>query len=368
MERRQRVAAPDRRLAEQFRRNERRSGDPFLPDQRRQRDQSEDQKPERHRHRARVDALHLFQRENDRTDKENEKHEARRVERGAAAVALARGNAGDEQHRQQAERNVDQEDRLPAEGLGEIAAGNRAERVRRDGDAGEIALIAAALARRDGFADQGLRQRHQPAAAETLQHAKQREQRDVRRERAEHRADHEDRQRDEHHRAPAERIAEAAIDRCGDGVGDQVGHHHPGGALDFAEVRSDRGQGGCDDGLVGHRQKHRQHDGREDQEELRARRSRGCRRRFLRFLCYRPFGLSLSRPLCAFRRGCDCFGREVRGLRSVQGFIHRFFCAAWFLARRVLAKRVLAKTSYRMPGPGCQYDPGCRKGSCNPSF
>ena len=179
--------------------------------------------------------------QDDRPDKKDEQHQPRRVERGAAAVALARRNAEHESHRQEAERNVDEKDRLPAERLGEIAAGDRAERVRTHRDAGKIALITAALPRRDRFADQGLRQRHQAAAAESLHDAERGEQLDIGGERAQHRADHEDAERHDHHPAPAEGVAKPPIDRRGNGVGDQVRHHHPGGALDLAEARGNRG-------------------------------------------------------------------------------------------------------------------------------
>jgi hypothetical protein len=149
---------------------------------------------------------------------------------------------------------------LPAERLREVTAGDRAERVGADRDAGEVALIAAALARRKHLPDQGLRQRHQAAAAKALQHPRHRQPFDAARERAQKRADHEQRQRREHHAAAAKGVAQAAIDRGGDGVGDQVGHHDPRHPLDFAEARSDRRQRRRHDGLVGDRQKHRQHD------------------------------------------------------------------------------------------------------------
>src|SRR6202034_3691368 len=104
-----------------------------------------------------------------RADKEDEQDQAGRVERRAAAVALARRNAKHEQHCEEPERYVDEEDRLPAERLRQIAARDRAESVGAHRDAGEIALIAAAFARRDRFADQRLRQRHQTAAAKPLE-------------------------------------------------------------------------------------------------------------------------------------------------------------------------------------------------------
>ncbi len=135
--------------------------------------------------------------------------------------------------------------------------------------------MAAALARRNRFADQRLRQGHQAAAAESLQHAERGQPFDIRRQRAQHRADHEDRQRHDHHEAAAESVAETTVDRGCDRIGDQIGHHDPGRALDLAEARYDRRQRGGDDGLIGHRHEHRQHDRGEDAEKQRARRGRG---------------------------------------------------------------------------------------------
>ena len=74
----------------------------------------------------------------------------------------------------------------------------------------------------------------------------------------------------DHHQSAAERIAEAAVNRRRDRVGDQVGNHHPGRALDFAQTRCNRRQRGGDDRLIGDREKHRQHDRGKDGEKLRA--------------------------------------------------------------------------------------------------
>ena len=274
VKRRHGIGAPDRGLSEQFRRNERRRREPFLPGQQTERDQADGEHGQRHRQRVELHALHLFERQDDRADEEDEQHQSRRIERGAAAVALARRNAKHEQHREQSERNVDEKDRLPAERLCQIAAGDRAESVGADRDAGKIALIAAAFARRDRFADQSLRQSHQAAAAEPLQHAERGEKLDIGRQRAKHGAHHEQRQRQYHHQPAAERVAEPAVNRRRDGIGDQVGNHHPRDALDFAQARGNGRQRGGDDGLIRDRHKHRQHDRRKDGQELRA--GRGC--------------------------------------------------------------------------------------------
>ena len=92
-----------------------------------ERDQTESEQAERHRHCAQFHALHLFERKNDRADEKYEKHQARRIESGAAAVALARRNAQHEHEGEESERNIDEEDRLPAQRLGEIAAGDGTE-------------------------------------------------------------------------------------------------------------------------------------------------------------------------------------------------------------------------------------------------
>ena len=63
---------------------------------------------------------------------------------------------------------VHQEDRLPAEMLCQEPPHHRPQRVGGDGDRRQVALEAGALPRRNRFADQGLRQRHEPASAKSL--------------------------------------------------------------------------------------------------------------------------------------------------------------------------------------------------------
>ena len=83
-----------------------------------------------------------------------------------------------------AERHVDEEHRAPAEVLGEIGAKHRSGRAGQCEHRREIAGEAAALARRYVLADQRLRQRHEAAAAQSLQRAEQHQPQEVRRERA----------------------------------------------------------------------------------------------------------------------------------------------------------------------------------------
>ncbi len=115
------------------------------------------------------------------------------------------------------DRNIDQENRRPTEMLGQIAAGHRPEGIGANRDGGEIALVARPLARRDRLPDQRLRQRHQPAAAKTLQQTGERQQFDRRRDGAQQRGDDENAERGEHQAAAAEGVAETAVNRRRDG-------------------------------------------------------------------------------------------------------------------------------------------------------
>jgi hypothetical protein len=175
-----------------------------------------------------------------------------------------------QQHGNRPERQVDQEYRAPAQVLGQVTARDRSERVRGDHDRREIALVTTAFARRHGFSDQRLRQCHEAAAAESLQHTGERQHLDAGRERAKHRGGEEDGKGDEHQPAASEDVAELAIDRSRHGAGDQIGNHHPGDALDSAERCGNRRQRRRDDGLIDDRQEHRQHDRGEDAQKQRS--------------------------------------------------------------------------------------------------
>ena len=200
-------------------------------------------------------------------DEGDEQHEPHAVERPRLLAAGALLEAQRQQHGDQPQRQIDEEDRAPAEVLGEQAADHRPEGGGGDGDAGEIALVAGALARRDGLADQRLRQRHQAAAAQPLQDAADGQHLDAGRCGAEDGGRQEDGERHEHHAPAAVDVAQLAVDGGGDGAGEQVGDDHPRHALDVAERGGNRRQRRGDDGLVHHRQEHRQHDGGKDGEE-----------------------------------------------------------------------------------------------------
>ena len=179
----------------------------------------------------------------------------------------------DEQDGGEAERNIDEKNPSPAEVFGQKSADDRADGRgdRRHGR--KIALVMAAFARRHDLADERLRQRHQPAAAQPLQDAGGREKRNRWRHRTQHRGDDEQGQRRKHQPPPAEHVAEIAVDRRSDRIGDEIGDHDPGDPLDLAERGGDRRQRARHDRLVDDRKAHRQHDRGKQREKARARRA-----------------------------------------------------------------------------------------------
>src|SRR5436189_45198 len=70
-----------------------------------------------------------------------------------------------------ADGEVDVEDPAPGEVVDEEAADQRPDHGRDPEDAAEVALVAAALARRDDVADDRDRRHHQASAAEPLEAA-----------------------------------------------------------------------------------------------------------------------------------------------------------------------------------------------------
>ncbi len=188
-------------------------------------------------------------------------------------------HARGQRQRDQAERQVDPEDQRPMQMLGQHAAQHRAADRGRGEHRADITLVAAALLRRHDIGDDGLRQRHQPAAAEALQGAPEDQRGHRRRHRASHGAGDENHDRGQHDRAPAVDVGELAVERRRRGRGQQIGGHHPGQALDVVEGAAHGRQGGRDDGLIERAEKHRQHQADDDGAGFGMRQRAGLRRR-----------------------------------------------------------------------------------------
>ena len=73
------VAVPDRRLAQQPKRNERRRRAVFMPHQQHQRDQPGGEQPAAERHGLKIDVLHLLEREQRGRDEHREQDKAARI-------------------------------------------------------------------------------------------------------------------------------------------------------------------------------------------------------------------------------------------------------------------------------------------------
>jgi len=137
--------------------------------------------------------------------------------------------------RYQSDRKIDPEDHRPVQVLGEHAAEDRTADSRRHPDAAEIGLVLAPLARAHYVGNHGLHDRHDAAAAEPLQAARQYQNRDVGRQRAQYRTRDEQAHRRDDHDAAAVDVAERAEHRRHRGRGQEHRQHqaHQDGA-DFA--------------------------------------------------------------------------------------------------------------------------------------
>ena len=171
----------------------------------------------------------------------------------------------DHAQRDDPHRQVDVEDPAPAEVVDEEPAEQRADDRREPEHGAEVALVLAALARRDDVADDGQRDHDQPAGAEPLHGAKADQLPHALREAAERRADEEDHDRGlEDDLAPVE-IAELAVERPGNRRGQQVRRDDPGQMVEPAELADDGRQRRRDDRLVERGQQQDEQERAEDQ-------------------------------------------------------------------------------------------------------
>jgi len=161
--------------------------------------------------------------------------------------------------------------------FGNEPAKQRPRHTRQHECARHIRLVARALLGRNDVPDDGLRQRDQPAAAEALEGAGDDQDQHAGRERARGRTGDEHADGDQQRDAPANDVAELAVDRRNHGCGEQIGGHHPGQQLIIAELAPDRGQRGRHDGLIERRDQHREQHAEHNQPRLGRR--QGCVRR-----------------------------------------------------------------------------------------
>ncbi len=189
-------------------------------------------------------------------------HQARRQQRGAGDVgALAEADPRlvlDEAHREQRDRDpdrdVDEEDPMPVDRLGEHAAGEQADRGARGGDEAEDADRLRLLARLgEHHHDHPQDHRRADRSTGALDEAGGDQHLLGLRDRAEQRGRGEDPEADQEDAPLADQVAEAPREQEQAAERDQVGVHDPGEvALGEAEVVLDRRQRDVDDRRVEH--------------------------------------------------------------------------------------------------------------------
>src|SRR5712671_2303759 len=120
----------------------------------------------------------------------------------------------------QPQRNVDPEDRAPAEVLREDAPNERTERAGKGKIGSEPSLESSPLLRRNHLADQRLRQGHQTTTAKTLQRASTDEDGEAGSNRARSGTPDEQSERPDQHALSSECVSHAAVERGSDGRGE----------------------------------------------------------------------------------------------------------------------------------------------------
>ena len=161
---------------------------------------------------------------------------------------------------------------MPGVVVGQPAAERRADHRRHDHRNPEQREALATLCRGEGIRENRLRDRDHAAAAEALQDAKKQQRLQIPSEPAEHRAHGEQRQADQEEALAAEPSGEKAAGGESDGVGDEVGRHHPGGfVLAHAQAAGDVGQRDIGDRRVEHLHEGGERDHHGDQPRV-----RGC--------------------------------------------------------------------------------------------
>ena len=207
--------------------------------------------------------------EHDCTEAAGEQQRPEVVHRVAAGGDRHVERDRDHRERDRPDRDVDVEDPAPAEVVDEEPAEERPDHGREAEHRTEVALVLAALARRDDVADDREGDDHQAACPEALQRAEADQLRHRLRETAEHRAEQEDDDRAlEHPLAPVQ-ITELAVERAGDRGREEVGGDHPGQVGDAAQVADDRRERRRDDRLVERREQQHEHQRAEDRPHAR---------------------------------------------------------------------------------------------------
>jgi hypothetical protein len=206
---------------------------------------------------------------------ENDGAQRRREESGSGIVdpvpltsSGVRQCPGNHGERDDAKRQVDEEDPAPRPVGSEVAAEQRAGDAGDTEDGAEDPLIAAALPRRDDIADDRHRRHHQAAAAESLDDAEDDQLHHRLAQAAENGADEEQDHGALEDPFPSVQIAKLAVERGHDRLGEQVGGNHPREPFEPSQLTDDGRQRRRDDRLIEGGKQHREQQPAEDDENL----------------------------------------------------------------------------------------------------
>ena len=182
----------------------------------------------------------------------------RGVNHGQQSADQVKGN--------EAHRDVDEEDPVPGDVVGQDSAQKRTDEEGDTEHAAEQALVFAALGRGEEVTNHGKGDREQGACAETL-NAPEEDQLPHRLAQArQHRSDQEQDDARQEHRLAPEIVRQLAVDRDRRGARHEVGGDDPGVEVGALELGGNLGQNRTNDGLVERAEEQRKHDGAQDFE------------------------------------------------------------------------------------------------------
>ena len=256
--------ARDGSVAEQLERDDRLLGPRLDPHEHHAEDDAEEDQPADERI-GPVAGLLVREADEERHDGAGEDGRAPIVDR-LHGLGMAHGRQEPPQHeqREEAQGQVDEEDPVPADRVGEESAERRADD-RGDGEhRAEQALVLAALARAEEVTDDRERDREDRAGAQALEAAEDDELPHLLGEAAEQRAEEEEADADHDHRPPPELVGELAVDRPAHGRGEQVDRDDPDVVLVARQIGHDLWQRRAHDRLVEGGEEQGEHDRDQD--------------------------------------------------------------------------------------------------------
>ena len=220
------------------------------------------------------------ERDEQRHDRDDQRERAGDIERALLAAAERGHLRDDERDRERADRQVDEEDPVPAHVIGDHAAGERADHAGHTPHRADQAGVLGAAIGREQIGDDRERGDEQRARAEPLHGARGEQHLEAGRRAARRRAGEEDHHADQEHRLAAVDVGQLARDRDHHRRRDHVRRHDPAvQRVGQREVDLDRARGGRDDRLIERAEEHAEHDPGQRQRPLRRRELLGHGRR-----------------------------------------------------------------------------------------